>query len=346
MTLWTDVIDPATLTGYVRQSMADYEASKGSLSVFLPNRTVPDIVARFVAGQSGLLDAAEYRAYDTEVSIGGPPDAKRITLELPPLGRKIRVSEYDQLRSRNVDSDELVLNSILRVAATVGRAISDRIEVARGGVIDTGIATINENGFIASADFSRDASLTVTAATLWSVSATATPLTNFRTWSDVMVNLNGEKPGAALMSTRAFNAMCTCAEFRALAATAAGTPNIVTREYVQQVLSAFGLPPVIVFDRKVKVAGAVQRVIPDNKVYLLPAPVDPNDAEGTDLGGTWWGQTLESMEPDYGVAAVDQPGVVVGAYKTQDPIGVWVHGAAIGLPVLANANLSLAATVL
>lgn len=346
MALWTDVIDPATLTGYVRQAMADYEARKGSLSAFLPNREVPDIIARFAAGQSGLLDAAEYRAYDTEVSIGGPPEAKRFTIEMPPLGRKIRVSEYDQLRARGTDQDELVLNSILRTAATVGRAISDRIEVGRGTVINTGKATINENGFIAEADFSRDSSLTVTAGTLWSVSATASPLTNLRTWNDVLVDMNGEGAGALVMSTRVFNAMTTCAEFRALAATTAGTPNIVTREYVQQVLTAFGLPPIIVFDRKVKVAGTVTRVLPDNKVFALPAPVDPNNAEGTDLGGTWWGQTIESMEPEYGLGAAEQPGVVVGAFKTKDPIGVWVHGAAIGLPVLANANLSLAATVL
>ncbi|QTF81710.1 major capsid protein [Gordonia phage BeeGee] len=346
MALWTDVIDPATLTGYVRQSMADYEASKGSLSVFLPNRTVPDIVARFTAGQSGLLDAAEYRSYDAEASIGGPPEAKRVTLELPPLGRKVRVSEYDQLRMRGTDQDELVLNSILNTAAIVGRAISDRAEVARGAVINSGKAAINENGFIAEADFGRDASLTVTAPTLWSVSASASPLTNLRLWADAMSDLNGDRPGAALMSTRVYNAMTTCAEFRALAATTAGTPNIVTREYVQQVLTSFNLPQIVVFDRKVRVAGTVQRVIPDTKVFLLPTPVDPNSPDGTDLGGTWWGQTLESMEPDYGVAAGEQPGVVVGAFKTKDPIGVWVHGSAIGLPVLANANLSLAATVL
>jgi hypothetical protein len=33
MALWTDVIDPATLTGYARASLEDYEARKGTLAV-------------------------------------------------------------------------------------------------------------------------------------------------------------------------------------------------------------------------------------------------------------------------------------------------------------------------
>jgi len=56
-TLWTDYITPAELTGYARESLADYEAAKGTLAHWLPNREVADIVARFVAGQTGLLDA-------------------------------------------------------------------------------------------------------------------------------------------------------------------------------------------------------------------------------------------------------------------------------------------------
>ena len=53
MALWTDVIDSATLTGYVREALADIERRKGSLARYLPNREVPDISVRFVAGQAG-----------------------------------------------------------------------------------------------------------------------------------------------------------------------------------------------------------------------------------------------------------------------------------------------------
>ena len=54
MGLWTDLITPAELTGYARAALEDYERSKGTLARWLPNDTVPDIVARFVTGAAGL----------------------------------------------------------------------------------------------------------------------------------------------------------------------------------------------------------------------------------------------------------------------------------------------------
>ena len=52
MPLWTDIIDPAELTGYARASLADYEATRGTLAQYLPNREVADVVVRFVQGLS------------------------------------------------------------------------------------------------------------------------------------------------------------------------------------------------------------------------------------------------------------------------------------------------------
>src|SRR5213595_1144355 len=98
--LWTDIIDPATLSGYARASLADYEASRGTLARWLPNREVADIVVRFVAGSSGLIDVASFRAFYAEPEIGKGPGGKRVTIELPALGQDIPVSEYNQLRMR------------------------------------------------------------------------------------------------------------------------------------------------------------------------------------------------------------------------------------------------------
>jgi hypothetical protein len=67
MPLWTDLITPAELTGYARESLASYEARKGTLARWLPNREVLDTVVRFVQGQSGLIPIAQFRAYDAEI---------------------------------------------------------------------------------------------------------------------------------------------------------------------------------------------------------------------------------------------------------------------------------------
>src|SRR4051812_37544312 len=136
MALWTDIIDPAELTRYVRRSLADYEASRGTLARWLPNKEVADIVVRFVAGSTGLVDVANFRAYDAPPEIGKGPTGKRVTLELPAVGQEIPVSEYNQLRLRGPNvSDDAALLAITRTADIVARATSDAIERLRGIVL-------------------------------------------------------------------------------------------------------------------------------------------------------------------------------------------------------------------
>src|SRR4051794_29540276 len=100
MALWTDLIDPATLTGYARESLADYEQRQGTLARWLPNRYIPDIVARFIKGRTGLVDVAKFRAYDAELEPGRRQQANRVTIELPALGQWMPNTEYEQLRAR------------------------------------------------------------------------------------------------------------------------------------------------------------------------------------------------------------------------------------------------------
>jgi hypothetical protein len=346
MSIWSDVITPATLTGYVRESLADYQLTQGMLSQWLPDRLVPDIVARFVAGQAGLMPAAQYRSYDAETPIGSTPGGQRVTVELPPLGLKIRVSEYDQLRMRSAPSGDLsdqIVPAILRTANQTARAVADRIEIERGKALETAALSINENGFVQTGSWSRDAGMVVTATVLWSVPATAAPLSDFQLWSDAYLALNGTRPGSAVISSKVFAALCRTAEFRNLAGNLSGAPTVVSRDTAQQVLQAYGLPPLYVYDRQAKnAANSTAKILSDNKVFLLPEPTTGE----SELGGTFWGTTLESQEAEYGIAPIDQPGIVAGVWKTRDPIAAWVHSAAIGLPVLANSNLAMVASVL
>ena len=346
MALWIDIVDPATLTGFVRADLADYEANRASLAAFLPNETVPDIIVRLTGGGAGLVDVAMYRAYDAETRIQSGPVARRSTLELPPLGSKTRVSEYDRLRQIGADSPAAILTSIEKVAVQRARSVADRLELGRGQALVTGKVTINENEFIAEADFGRAAGHTVTAATLWSAGS-PTPLADLTAWTQTYIDSNGEAPGAVLMSTAAITALQRSSDFRALTVVPGGTSaGLASLDSVQTVLSAFNLPPIVKYDRQVQVNGVKQRVIAQNKIVLVPAPVAIDDPEGTQLGRTTWGRTLESLETDYDIPAADQPGIVVGTYKDDDPLSVWVRSSAIGLPTLGNPNLSFCATVL
>lgn len=339
MALWTDLISPADLTGYARESLADYEQRQGTLAQFLPNREVADIVARFVAGRNGLVEEALWRAFDAETEIGKRQPAQRKIIELPALGLKIPVSEYEQLRTRNA-SDEAMLDQILSTTDTVVRSVADAVERLRGTVIDTGRATVEQENFGIDDDFGRSASHDVVAADLWT-DPTVSRLADLQAWVDIYVDSNGVEPGAILVSKRVFRALAQGDEFANQLLNRVQRP--ASENDVQNVISGNGLPPIVQYNRRTFKG----RVLPDNKLYLLPAPVGTDQWQATQLGATFWGQTLTAGEPAYGIAPSEQPGIVVGTYKNEKPpIIAEVISDAIALPVLANADLSLAAQVL
>lgn len=337
MALWTDLIDPATLTGYARRSLEEYEAERGTLAQFLPNREVADTVVRFVSGQAGLVEEARFRAYDAEPDTGKGAPSKRTILELPALGQNIPVSEYEQLRTRN-SADEIVERSILRTTDRVVRAVADRIERLRGIVLNTGVATIPELG--AADNFGRSASHDVAAPDLWS-DPTADRLAFLEGIIDVYRETNGVEPGSILLTNRVFRALAAGDQFRTQLLNGASRP--ATEADIRGIVTGAGLPDIIRYDRRTSSG----KVLDDSKLFLLPAPVDTNDSDGTELGATFWGQTLTSTDERYGIEESEQPGIVAGVYRGEKPPMIAeVISDAIALPVLANANLSLAAKVL
>lgn len=337
MPLWSDLITPAELTGYARASLDAFEAQKGSLARYLPNKQVFDIVARFVAGSAGLVEEAKFRAFDAEIEIGKRAPGKRLTLELAGVGQNIPVSEYTQLRTRNA-SDETIRGEILKTTDQVVRAAANAVERLRGTVLVTGVATIAELG--TADNFGRNAAHTVTAATLWNAGG-AKPLDDLTAWLDVYRATNGVDPGAVVMSSKVFRVLAADPALRTNLNNGASRP--ATAADVNALIEALGLPPIEINDRRT----ASGRIIPDDRVLFLPAPVDPTDDAGTQLGATFWGQTLTASEADYQIAGEDQPGLVVGVYRNEKPPMIAeVISDGIALPVLANADLSLAAKVL
>jgi hypothetical protein len=340
----TDYVTPAELTGYVRAALADLQVNRFRLASFLPSRTIDDLQYRFDrGGAEGLTEAATFRSYDTESPVGSRPGVTRVTGELPPVSRKIRLGEYDRLRQRRLDNR--VRSQILTDAERMTRAVAARIELARGEALYKGKIELAENGVTATVDFGRAAGHTVNAGIAWTDTATAVPLTDLIAWVEVYRAANGVAPGVVLLSSAALGLLIRNAEIRALAATIVGTPNVVPQSTLQGIFQAHGLPPFEVFDAQVRVGSSSQYVIPRDKVLLLPAPGDANDADSSEMGATLWGTTAESLEPEFGMEDGEEPGIVAGAYSTKDPVAVWTKAAAVSLPILANPNLSFAADI-
>lgn len=339
MPLWTDIIEPAELTGYARAEQALYEDQNGTLARYLPNREVPDIAVSFIAGANGLVEEARYRAYDAEPEVGSGQGGEEVMIKLPAISQTRPVGEYHQLRIRNA-SDEVIRNHILRTMRGVVRAISDRSERTRGVVLSTGRATVTQSNFRMDDNFGRDAAMSVTAPFLWS-DTTVDRLSYLLTLQDAYIAENGVPPGSILMGNTVFASLAAGSQFRTQLNNGASRPAL--SEDVRQFVQSAGLAPIDLYRRQTK-AGLV---LPADSLMLLPAPVDPDSEDGTELGATFWGQTLTSTLPEYEIADSEQPGIVVGVYReSKVPAIAEVIGDSISLPVLANANLSMKAKVL
>jgi hypothetical protein len=178
-------------------------------------------------------------------------------------------------------------------------------------------------------DFGRRADFTKTAGVLWSNSA-SDPIADIEAWRAEYVAENGEEPTDIIVSGRVFAALTKSDAVRGYFGSSA--PTLLTRDAVNSIVTSYGLPALSVYDR---LAGGT-RVVADNKVIMA----------SRNAGATVWGTTVEADDPRYGLTAGDLPGLVVGAYKEDDPAVVWIRANAITLPVLANSNLTIAATVL
>lgn len=340
MQLITEYATPAELTGYAREALRDREENQFSLNRWLPNDTVNDLVYRFNRGGGGLVEAAVYRSYDAESDIGSRSGAARVTGELPPISRKYPLGEYDQIKMRNVDSQKAEIRDAMEADSVKGvTAIAARVEVARGDAIFNGGVTINENRVSAGVDFGRKAGHSVTAATAWNDTENSPAYDYFMSWLDVYNDTNGELPAFTLMSRKAYNLLRRNKQIRELAYRGASTsPNVLTRDDLNNILGDFDIPPVQIYDAKVSVGGAATRVTPEDKIAFLPA-------QGDALGKTLWGVPVEANDPRYGLQG-DAAGVAVGAYKSEDPQTVWTRATAIALPVLGNPDLTFIADVL
>jgi hypothetical protein len=260
MALWTDIIDPATLTGYARASLADYEASRGTLAHYLPNREIPDIVARFVKGSTGLIDVAAFRAYDAEPEIGKAPSGKRVSIELPRAGAEhprvgVQPAPGPERQPRRrvdpgghpADHEHRGPCSVRRDRASPRHRAADRHR--------------HRHGFMAD-DFGRSGSHAVTAGTLWST-VTADALGDLQTWTDTYRTDNGVAPGSILMSTRVLRSLAKLNQFATQLSNGQSRP--ATQANVLDTIEAAGLPPIVLYDRNVSVAGSTTKVITDNR---------------------------------------------------------------------------------
>jgi hypothetical protein len=337
-----DLVDPVELAGFVRT----IQPPTFTLGQFLPAQPIDDLEYRFTRGDFDDQDVAPFRAFDAEAPIGTRPGVARVSGELPPISKKMRLGEEQRLRLRGLTNGagatQQLAAAVFADADNLTRSVLARVELARGQALYDGRVTIAENGVAAEVDYGFTAGQRVTVGTSWADPA-ADIVGDLTSMVEAYVaRTGGEAPGVLVVSGRVRGFMLRNDAIRALSASLAGGPQLVTVEALGATLRAFDLPQIVVNDTAVKVAGVRTRVIPDDRALLLPA------GGGNQLGRTFFGTTAEALElvGAQQMAADQAPGLVGVVEKTFDPVATWTKVAAIALPVIANPELVTTARVL
>ena len=351
--LYDEFVTPAELTGYGRAELDTLNENQFSLSRWLPNQTIDDLRYKMESGPVGLLDVADFRAYNAEPTFGRREGIRAIEGSLPPMGRQMTLNEYDQLILRG--SEEKVRDLLLRDSARIANVMGRRMEVARADAIFNASVTIGtdaqaENGLRLTVDFNRSASHEPAPAVLHD-DPTAEALDELISWAEIYEATNGTRPGAILTSERVVRVWLRNGQILSAIRGTDSTAR-VRRNDLDDLFSDEGLPPIYTYAGNATFADgtgtrATRRIGADHKMALLPAPGGSTTTEGGQMGASLWGSTVESQLPDYGVQAGEEPGIVVASFiERKTPVRVDTIGAAIGLPIVVAPDLSLVSDVL
>jgi hypothetical protein len=291
--------------------------------------------------------SAKFRNWDGNYWVS-PRDTGKVTRQrMIPLGGKLGLGEYErremEFKRYGGTVQSILVDAIYNDLENLARYALNRVELAWGDVLADGVLTINENGVQQQVDYGIPSANKVTAATLWSNTATSTPLTDLIAWYDQYVTLNGTGPGRLLFSlSTARNLQKNTSLINAIRGAQTGVTN-VTLEEISGLFNSYGLPPVStdnVYNSNMDVDGVTTPVLPANKFLFLP------DDLGT-LGFTAWGTPTTVLELNANNVQVQQEAGLIGIIVREEnpPFQKQTFVDGVVLPVLADPRKILVATV-
>jgi hypothetical protein len=344
----TDVVDPAELTGYVRE-LVDGDLPFASI---FPTLQTDDIEYELTSADlTAAGEVARYRAWDTPARIGRRPGVSVIKGEIPPLAWGYRLNEkelvrFNQLRQGIRDaSSAQVERGIYDDAARAARAVQNRLTLAHGDLLSDGILTLTDlgdpvAGSALTADFAVPAAHknVAPAGATWDNHATAVPVTDLKTWETTYRSNNGgQNPDAWLISSEVMADLTQNDQLKSLGAGTSGvTPGILTDLQVTQILRAAGVnaPVVVALDveRPQLNSSTPARVVGVKAGMGATIYAPPPATSALVLSGA---QQMANVDP--GIIAYQVGGI--------DPAYVKTTAEGLAIPVLRDPNALFVAAV-
>lgn len=349
----TDIAPPAELTGYVRE-LVDGDLPFAAL---FPPRTVEDIEYELTNGDLRAAgEVARYRSWDTPAEIGRRPAIATIRGEIPPLAWGYRLNEKEYLQLERVRAgvgdrtDARIVDTIFNDAERAAHAVQNRITLAHGELLQTGVVSLTELGDPVAgnellAQFAVPANQLgqTPAGADWTDHANSVPVTDLKGWETIhRANNGGQNPAAWGVSSEVMADLALNAQIRTLAGGTSGvTPGIIGDEQVRQVLRAAGVnaPIVVMFDveRPTMSSGTPARVVNARAVIGM----------SPGMGATPYGTppaslTLARMGE---LRMTETPGIVAYATFGIDPAHAKTTAEGLALPILTDPNKLFVAEV-
>lgn len=280
---------------------------------------------------------ARFRAFDGRIHVADRDGASERVINMPALSDSRSTGEYERLQIEAArlggTSTEPMVNAIYDDSQDLTSYVHNRMELAVGDVLTDGVLTIDDDGYKAETDYGLAAENKPTAATLWTADG-AEALTDLIAWCDAYEAVNGFRPGSVLTSRKMVRLVNQNKE---VIDAVAGSQTGKTRVSLADAAGTFeneGVPTDwVTYETQLDVDGTSTRVIPDDRVILLP----PNLG---DLLEIRYGLTATGLElvgdSRASTSFQDAAGIVGVVIKEGPPFRQFTFVDAVGMPVIKD----------
>lgn len=338
MALVTDIVPPDELAGFIRE--LDPAAYGFTLAErFLPITDVQSNEWEAYRSDRTRQPIAGYRSWDTEAQIASRPGTAKVRGEIPPISLKLPVGEEMRIQIEKLRGfDASLADQIYDDAAFLTEAILGRVEKAIGEALFMAEVTFDADaGYLATLKVDYGATTTITGpGVMWSTIATSTPITDLVAMVAEYAAANGGRPpDRILTSTKVRTLILQSTQVKSFLTNQGVAPALATVAQLGDLLQAYNLPPIEVYDTLVNVAGSATRVTPLNDLALLP------NIDKVRFGETQNGITADALElAGSGFLTADTaPGLVGVVEKIFDPASHWTKVSGVRLPVIKDPKM-------
>src|SRR4051794_7143461 len=199
-----DRVNPTTIQNFLRElEFPEFEVARD----FFPEKLIQGITFRYDTTQLARPPAVEYRSWDAEAPIGSRQGVTRASQELPPLAKKIPLTEEQYIRYQSAVTDNWTpfIDQIFDDLQNLVEGVFTQWELNAGSLLSTGAVTLpaSNGAWSETLTYPVPSGNFITPSTPWTTVATADPLADLLGGvAQFRLTNRNQVPGVMLISER------------------------------------------------------------------------------------------------------------------------------------------------